>query len=174
MLECRRKQLRLGEAVQYHRAGEAREHLDGSGCGVAAVDDDRHAELRREVELSREEPTLIVRRSQTAMVVEARLADGDRPRVGKEVSKLAEPSGVGGSGTVRVDTERSDDLGVRLRDTERRPAGVDPAADGDDSRDARGRCPPDEDVRGLGARVEVRVRVGHTVGAAASMRGNSG
>ena len=69
---------------------------------------------------------------------------------------------------MRVDAERCEDLFVELRELERRPARLDPGADGHDPVDADGAGAADQRGRTVGAGVEVRVGVDHSVAAACS------
>ena len=72
------------------------------------MDHDRLAELGCELELRVEEAALGVAGRVVAEVVEARLADGDGPRMREELAQLVEPSGFGAAGLVRMDAERGE------------------------------------------------------------------
>ena len=71
-----------------------------------------------------------------------------------------------------IDTQRGEHPVVLVGDRERRSAGIDAGADGDDPGHPCGKRPLDEGRGRLLARVEVRVRVGHEP-AAASIRASS-
>src|SRR5439155_26289325 len=99
--------------------------------------------------------------------------------VPERTAQLRDSLGILAVGLVRVDPEGREDAVVSLRETERRPAGVESGADGDDAIDAGRAGAPDEPLRVLRAGVEVRVRVDHATAAApasssGSMRGKSG
>ena len=60
-----------------HGSIEAAQHVGSVGLRVARVDDDRLAELGRDLELSLEELPLAITRCPVAEIVEPRLPDGD-------------------------------------------------------------------------------------------------
>ena len=160
-LERDRQQRRAREAVQNDRAVEAFESGGGLLVGVARVDDDRLAEVSRELELPGEEIALPVARRVVAVEVEPGLADGDRTRVAEQLAELVEPGCVVIRGLVRVDAEGGPDSVVSPGEVERRAARVEPRADRDDALHAGLAGPPQDQIRRIRARVEVRVGVDH-------------
>ena len=98
---------------------------------LAGVDHDRQPELARERELGREEAPLLVLRRGAVVVVEARLAHGDRTLVAEELAQLVDAMRLVASRLVRVDPERGADAVIRRSELERGPARSDPGADRD-------------------------------------------
>ena len=90
----------------------------------------------------------------------------------EKLAKLVDPFRLGIRRLMRVDAESREHTVVRIGERERGAAGLDPGSDRDDPRDSGFARPLDERRGRLGARVEVRVRVGHA-GAAASIRASS-
>ena len=138
------------------------------------MDDQGLAELRRESRLGAKERQLAIARRVVPVVVEARLAHGDRVRVRKQASELPDVVIAAFAGLMRVDAETRADAGLRGRDVERDPARLEPGADRDDLVDARGTRTRHQLGRRLGARVEVRVGVDHSVASGDSTRGKRG
>ena len=100
-------------------------------------------------------------RREVVEVVEARLADRHGARVLEELDELVDPCPLGAAGLMGIDPERREHSLLGVRDRECRVAGRDAGADRDDSRDADGPRPFDEERGGLVAAVEVGVGVDH-------------
>ena len=139
--------------------------------GCAAVDDDRLAELLGDREVRLEELALRIVRRVVAVVVEARLAHGDRIELAKRLElrrALRPPRSCGWmpriGKTPSVATPKS---------TTSAPA-VGPGADLEDPVDARLPGAVDQLLGRVCARVQVRMRVDHAAAAGASTRGKSG
>ncbi len=141
----------------------SREGFESSGRvrrGLAAVDDDRKAELVRQGQLRVEQPALLGGCRVALHVVEAGLAHRDRFRVLEQLAQFVEAARFGSRRLMRVDSERRVDALVLLCERERGATRVDPGADGDDPAHPR-RCSSLDHGRRHLAGVEVRVRVGH-------------
>ena len=173
-LEDRFQQARGRKAVHDDRAVEARE--DGGRVGVrfACVDDDRLAEIGRELELRLEELALPFARRAVAEVIESRLPHGDRTIVLREVAQILDAVCLRVAGLMRIDADRGEHLLVQFGELEGDAARVDAGAHGHDPLDARRARAPDERRRPVRARVEVCVGVDHSDAAArASIRASS-
>ena len=149
------------------------QHVGGVGFGVARVDDDRLAELGRELELRLEELPLAIARRPVAEVVEPGLPHGDRLLVLEQLAELVDPACLGIAGLVRVDPEGGEHLLVELGELERGPRRLDPRADGDDPVDAGRARAADQRRRAVRARIEVRVGVDHSSAARFCIRSSS-
>src|SRR5687768_7093155 len=109
-------------------------------------------------------------------VVEPGLAHCDDALVAQQLLELVEPLGLGAARLVWIDAQRRVDALLALDYRQRAAARIDPRPDGDDAADARLARTGDEVLGRIGARVEVRVRVGHATATAggSSTRGKSG
>jgi hypothetical protein len=109
-----------GRAVAVNDAGERPlGHLlfqDGHRVvvGVAGVDDQRQPGLPRGVDVRPEARRLPAARRQIIEMVEAALADGDNPRMPRQLQERGRIVETLLAGLVRVDAHRADDLGPAL------------------------------------------------------------
>ena len=149
------------------------EHVGSVGLRVARVDDDRLAELGRDLELSLEELPLAITGRPVAEIVEPGLPHRDRLLVLEQLAEVLDPACLGIARLVRVDPEHGEHLLVELGELERGPRRLDSRADGDDPVDPGRARAPDERRRPVRARVEVRVGVDHSSAARFFMRSSS-
>ena len=89
------------------------------------MDDDRLAQLARQLELGLEQALLPVRRRVVAEEIESRLPHRDRLVVLKQIAQLVDAVRLAPAGLVRVDAERRERLVMPLGERERRPARLD-------------------------------------------------
>ena len=137
------------------------QHRLGVVVRRARVDDDGKLRARRPARAGRgKQASLLGLAVGAVVVVEARLADGDRLRVREQLAQLVDAPGFVAPGLVRVDAERRVDAVVPLGQSQGRAARLDAGADRDDPRHAGRACARDRSRRVL-ERVEVRVRVDH-------------
>src|SRR5205814_8442813 len=116
--------------------GEAVEKRRSVRVAAAVEDNDRLAELCRELELRGEEVSWRFARGPVTVEVEAGLADRDCALVPKKLGELVRPSRLGTAGLVGVDAERGENAALAFGDRERRAARGDSGADGNDTLDA--------------------------------------
>src|SRR5215207_8817549 len=137
------------------------------------MNDERLPELHGELGLSTEEGELRLARCVVPVVVESRLADGDRLRMGEKSPQLGEVALVALPRVVRVQAEGCVDALLGLADGERLATRADVRPHRDDAGDP-GFARAGEHSRDIAvAGVEVRVRVDQAA-AVDSTRGKSG